>query len=79
MCMNALHHRKGLYNPGHWAIHEPALREELERHGKKWGVGGVNWEDPAWRLPPVPNEEVESDDNTASDMPAMTWDGDKEC
>jgi hypothetical protein len=66
-----------VYNPGYWAKHEPALRVEMERHGKKWGAGGVNWEDPDWQIPPVPNEEVESSD-TVSAMPAMEQSGDKE-
>ena len=66
-----------VYNPRHCAIHEPALRKELERHGKKWGVAGASWEDPEWRLPPVPNKEAESSD-TDSDMPTKTKDGDIE-
>ena len=66
-----------VYNPGYWAIHEPAIREEVERQGKRWGAGGVNWEDPDWQLPPVPNEEAESDD-TDSEVPTLTLDGDKE-
>ena len=66
-----------MYNPRHCAIHEPALRKELERHGKKWGIAGASWEDPEWRLPPVPNKEAESSD-TDSDMPTVTWDGDIE-
>ena len=66
-----------VYNPGYWAIHEPALRMEVERQGKKWGAGGVNWEDPDWQLPPVPNEEAESDD-TDSEVPTVALDSDKE-
>jgi hypothetical protein len=66
-----------VYNPGYWAIHEPAIREEVERQGKKWGAGGVNWEDPNWQLPPVPTEEAESDD-TDSEVPTLTLDSDKE-
>ena len=49
-----------VYNPAHWAIHEPALRKELEKHGKKWGIAGESWKDPEWRLPP---KEAESSDN----------------
>jgi hypothetical protein len=66
-----------VYNPRHCAIHEPALRKELERHGKKWGVAGASWEDPEWRLPPVPNKEAESSDMD-SDLPTMARDGDME-
>ena len=65
-----------VYNPGYWAIHEPKLRKEMERLGKKIGVGGAIWEDPGWKLPPVPDEEVESVD-TDSDMSAMAWGDEK--
>jgi hypothetical protein len=66
-CMSRGHHSgdcdappERVYNPGYWAKHEPALRVELEQRGKKWGAGGVNWEDPDWQIPPVQTREVES-------------------
>jgi hypothetical protein len=52
-----------VYNPQHWAIYEPALRKELEKHGKQWGIAGESWRDPEWRLPPKEAESSDTDCN----------------
>ena len=66
-----------VYNPGCWAIHEPALGQAVEELGK--GVG-CNWEDTGWTLPPLPvNNGGGTSDTTDTKMPTMEWDDGSKC